>query len=126
MLAGAGTAEVADNGLARTPPMGWNSWNRFAESIDDANVREIADALVTSGLRDAGYVYVNIDAGGSAIGLFNRSEAAATITLTWRELGLRQPPNVRDLWARADPGRLPLGLSAPVPPHGCALFRLMP
>jgi alpha-galactosidase len=54
---------VADNGLARTPPMGWNSWNRFAEAIDDKTVRQIADALVSTGLRDAGYVYVNIDDG---------------------------------------------------------------
>jgi alpha-galactosidase len=55
--------DLADNGLARTPPMGWNSWNRFAEAIDDKTVRQIADALVATGLRDAGYVYVNIDDG---------------------------------------------------------------
>ena len=53
--------EVADNGLARTPPMGWNSWNHFAEKIDDATVRSIADAMVSSGMMKAGYVYVNID-----------------------------------------------------------------
>jgi alpha-galactosidase len=52
---------VRDNGLARTPPMGWNSWNKFANHVDDATVREIADALVRSGMRDAGYIYVNID-----------------------------------------------------------------
>ncbi|TWB46007.1 glycoside hydrolase family 27 protein [Nitrospirillum pindoramense] len=56
-------AYVPSNGLARTPPMGWSSWNKFAEAIDDKTVREIADALVRSGLRDAGYVYVNIDDG---------------------------------------------------------------
>lgn len=55
--------EVPDTGLARTPPMGWNSWNKFATAIDDKTVREIADALVSSGLRDAGFVYVNIDDG---------------------------------------------------------------
>jgi alpha-galactosidase len=49
------------NGLARTPPMGWNSWNHFESKIDDKTVREITDALVASGLRDAGYVYVNVD-----------------------------------------------------------------
>jgi alpha-galactosidase len=49
------------NGLAKTPPMGWNSWNKFARRIDDKTVREIADAMVASGMRDAGYVYVNID-----------------------------------------------------------------
>jgi alpha-galactosidase len=52
---------VADNGLAKTPPMGWSSWNLFAEKIDDKTVRAIADAMVLSGMRDAGYVYVNID-----------------------------------------------------------------
>jgi alpha-galactosidase len=52
---------VRDNGLARTPPMGWNSWNKFANRIDDATVREIADAMAANGMRDAGYVYVNID-----------------------------------------------------------------
>jgi len=52
---------VPANGLARTPPMGWNSWNHFAERVDDQVVRETADALVRSGLAAAGYVYVNID-----------------------------------------------------------------
>jgi len=41
--------------------MGWNSWNKFAEKVDDKTVREIADAMVSSGMKDAGYVYVNID-----------------------------------------------------------------
>ncbi len=48
---------------AGPPPMGWNSWNHFAEHISDAEVRATADAMVSSGLRDAGYVYVNIDDG---------------------------------------------------------------
>lgn len=56
-------SDVSDNGLARTPPLGWNSWNKFATRIDDRTVREIADALVSTGLRDAGFVYVNIDDG---------------------------------------------------------------
>lgn len=53
--------KVADNGLARTPPMGWNSWNKFAGRVDDAAVRGMADAMATNGMKDAGYVYVNID-----------------------------------------------------------------
>src|SRR5437763_3141034 len=53
--------KVRDNGLAKTPPMGWNSWNKFASRVDDATVREIADAMVSSGMKDAGYLYVNID-----------------------------------------------------------------
>src|SRR5436189_5498537 len=53
--------KVPDNGLAKTPPMGWNSWNKFASRVDDATVREIADAMVSSGMKDAGYLYINID-----------------------------------------------------------------
>jgi alpha-galactosidase len=53
--------KVPDNGLARTPPMGWNSWNKFRGQVDDAAVRGIADAMVSSGMKDAGYIYVNID-----------------------------------------------------------------
>jgi len=47
--------------VALTPPMGWNSWNYFAEKVDDQGVRAAADAIAASGMRDAGYVYVNID-----------------------------------------------------------------
>jgi alpha-galactosidase len=47
--------------LAPTPPMGWNSWNHFAEKVTDADVRAAADAMVSSGMRDAGYIYVNVD-----------------------------------------------------------------
>jgi alpha-galactosidase len=47
--------------VAATPPMGWNSWNHFAAKIDDATVRAQADAMVSSGMRDAGYRYINID-----------------------------------------------------------------
>jgi Alpha-galactosidase len=52
---------VPSNGLAQTPPMGWNSWNHFGSSVDDAIVRAAADKLVSSGLASAGYVYINID-----------------------------------------------------------------
>ena len=47
--------------LAATPPMGWNSWNHFAEHVNDADVRSAADQLVSTGMRDAGYIYVNVD-----------------------------------------------------------------
>jgi alpha-galactosidase len=53
--------KVPYNGLAKTPPMGWNSWNKFAGRIDDATVRGIADAMATNGMREAGYLYINID-----------------------------------------------------------------
>src|SRR3569623_3211912 len=62
LIAGFGqAASAAPAGLAATPPMGWNSWNHFAAKIDDATVRAQADAMVASGLRDAGYRYINID-----------------------------------------------------------------
>jgi alpha-galactosidase len=53
--------DLTGNGLARTPPMGWNSWNHFSERVDDKVVRGAADAMVSSGMAAAGYVYVNID-----------------------------------------------------------------
>lgn len=54
-------ASRIDAGLAMTPPMGWNTWNRFACNIDESLIRQTADALVTSGMRDAGYQYLVID-----------------------------------------------------------------
>lgn len=47
--------------LALTPPMGWNSWNRFACDINEQLIREIADTIVSSGMKSAGYLYINID-----------------------------------------------------------------
>src|SRR6266550_1109781 len=49
------------DGLAPTPPMGWNSWNRFGPFVSDQLVRETADALIDSGMRDVGYRYVVVD-----------------------------------------------------------------
>jgi len=48
-------------GLALTPPMGWNSWNRFACDVNEELIRETADAMVSSGMKDAGYQYIVID-----------------------------------------------------------------
>lgn len=47
--------------LAKTPPMGWNSWNKFACDVNEDLIKQVADAMVTSGMKDAGYVYINID-----------------------------------------------------------------
>jgi alpha-galactosidase len=55
-----------DDGLAATPPLGWNSWNRFNAKIDETIVRETAEAMVATGMRDAGYRYVVIDDGWEA------------------------------------------------------------
>ena len=49
------------NGLALTPPMGWNSWNKFGCAINEATVRSQAAAMVSSGMRDAGFRYIVID-----------------------------------------------------------------
>ena len=58
----AGSAGTAASGaLAATPPMGWNSWNKFGGSITDTLVRGIADAMVSTGMQAAGYQFINID-----------------------------------------------------------------
>lgn len=49
------------NGLALTPPMGWNSWNKFGCNVSDKLIREVADAISANGMRDAGYQFVTID-----------------------------------------------------------------
>jgi len=47
--------------LALTPPMGWNSWNKFHCDVSEALIMKAADALVSSGMKDAGYEYIVID-----------------------------------------------------------------
>jgi alpha-galactosidase len=47
--------------VAQTPPMGWNSWNYFAGKVTDKDIRDSADQIVATGMKDAGYVFVNID-----------------------------------------------------------------
>jgi alpha-galactosidase len=59
-------ASLPDNGLVRTPPMGWNSWNHYHDQFDDKTVRATADALVASGMAAAGYKYVIVDEGWSS------------------------------------------------------------
>jgi alpha-galactosidase len=51
------------NGLALTPPLGWSSWNNFGEDINEQLIVETIDAMVANGMRDAGYVFVNLDDG---------------------------------------------------------------
>ena len=53
--------KTAFDSLAATPPMGWNSWNKFSCNVSEKLIKEIADAMVSSGMRDAGYEYVVID-----------------------------------------------------------------
>jgi alpha-galactosidase len=54
-------AVALENGLARTPPMGWNSWYGFGCNVNQQTIRQVADALGSSGLQAAGYSYVNLD-----------------------------------------------------------------
>jgi alpha-galactosidase len=49
------------DGLAKTPPMGWNTWNKFHCSINEQLIREMADAMVANGMKGVGYEYINID-----------------------------------------------------------------
>ena len=59
------------NGLALTPPMGWSSWNNYRSDITEADVRANADAMVSNGMKAAGYEYVDIDSGW----FFNKRDA---------------------------------------------------
>src|SRR5690242_3836058 len=54
-------ASARDDGVARTPPMGWNSWNHYGCDINEKLVKNTADAMAANGMRDAGYQYVVID-----------------------------------------------------------------
>ncbi len=60
------SANHPDDGLALTPPMGFNTWNAFETDIDEQKIRQIADAMVDSGMRDAGYTYLVLDDGWMA------------------------------------------------------------
>jgi alpha-galactosidase len=89
-LVGAAPAKALDNGLARTPPMGFNNWNATgcAGDFNERMVERTADLLVSSGLRRAGYEYVNLD----DCWALRRRDAAGNL--------------------QADPGRFPSGIKA--------------
>lgn len=55
------SALALDNGLGKTPPMGWNSWNRFHCNINETLIKQTVDLLVSTGLAAKGYKYVNLD-----------------------------------------------------------------
>ncbi len=57
---------VVGDQIALTPPMGWNSWNCWGLSVDDNKVRQAVDYMVTAGLADHGWTYINIDDGWEA------------------------------------------------------------
>jgi len=60
-MGSAGTLAAQESILAATPPMGWNSWNKFACKVNEGVVRQAADAMVSSGMKDAGFQYIVID-----------------------------------------------------------------
>jgi alpha-galactosidase len=60
-VASASPAQALDNGVGRTPPMGWNSWNTFGCNISETLIRQMTDAIVSTGMRDLGYQYVVLD-----------------------------------------------------------------
>ncbi|MCC8243043.1 ricin-type beta-trefoil lectin domain protein [Saccharothrix luteola] len=61
VLASASPAQALENGLGRTPQLGWNNWNSFGCDVTEGLVRQTADVMVSSGMAAAGYTYVNID-----------------------------------------------------------------
>jgi alpha-galactosidase len=61
IFVGVSQTQFSPTQVTQTPPMGWNSWNYFAGRVTDRDIRAAADQLVASGMKDAGYAYVNID-----------------------------------------------------------------
>ncbi len=55
------SVQSLDNGLGLTPQMGWNSWNKFGCNINEDLIKKTADLLVSTGLAQKGYKYVNLD-----------------------------------------------------------------
>lgn len=60
LLSASANAQTSNN-LALTPPMGWNSWNKFAGNINESLIRQITDSMVSTGMKDAGYEYIILD-----------------------------------------------------------------
>ena len=59
------SVQALDNGLARKPVMGWNSWTAFATGVNEKDLRDTADFFISSGLAAAGFEFVNSDDGWS-------------------------------------------------------------
>jgi alpha-galactosidase len=61
LFAGRASAQNQRDALAPTPPMGWNSWNKFGCNVSEDLIKSVADAIATNGMKEAGYQYVVID-----------------------------------------------------------------
>ena len=105
-----GLHKVPYNGLAKTPPMGWNSWNKFAGRVDDATVRTIADAMAGNGMKEAGYVYINIDDTWEG----EQRDANGNITTN------KKFPDMKALSAYVHSKGLKLGIYSSPGPNTCA------
>ena len=66
ILSGINSYSQKFDGLALTPPLGWNSWNTFGTDINEQLVKNIADKFIELGLKDAGYEYIVLDDGWMA------------------------------------------------------------
>jgi len=104
--------DLPDNGLVRTPPMGWNSWNKFAVKVTDADVRAAADELVSSGMAKMGYIYVNIDDTWAA----DERDANGNIKLNTKF------PNMKALADYVHSRGLKLGIYSSPGPKTCASY----
>ena len=101
--------DVPDNGLARTPPMGWNSWNKFQDVFDDATVRGVADAMISSGMAKAGYTYIVVDEGWTS-----GRDANGKIT------GNGKFPNMKSLADYVHSKGLKIGIYSSPGPQSCS------
>jgi alpha-galactosidase len=63
LLSGHRALAQKQSDIALTPPMGWNSWNCFREDVNEVKIKEVANGMVRSGMKDAGYEYIIIDDG---------------------------------------------------------------
>jgi hypothetical protein len=128
-LLSAVSLQASDNGLALTPPMGWNSWNKFRCNVSEDLIKSAADAMVSSGMKEAGYEYVVIDdcwqvsrdASGNIV-------SGAQISVTWEELGYpaHLSAAVRDLWMKKDLGKVTGTYGARVSSHEVVMIKVIP
>ncbi len=103
--------DLPDNGLVRTPPMGWNSWNKFAGRITDADIRSMADAMVSTGMDKLGYLYINIDDTWQL-----GRDAAGNITMN------EKFPNMKALADYVHSKGLKIGIYSSPGPKTCAIY----
>jgi len=132
--------------LAPTPPMGWISWNKFGCDVSAKLIMEMADAMVKSGMKDAGYQYVEMGEreiwvkflkdGELAACFLNRAETRWTENYEWSLQNIyhedktvrfgKQNFSMRDLWQAQNLGDTGKPLTLDIPPHGVTLVRLKP